>query len=165
MSTLSKRPAFDRLTDFTFRCTSTSMSYRHLELSSSADGTSESPPESDQTLNGFINKAAHSLVYKSMAVLLSIRLDIDGKDETWKSEYPVGDEIGRILKMIGLVLAVMFVISFVIIPSTVVIVLCCCQQSPASGILTTRLVSSSFSYIPFNMSINSRQPLKILFFA
>lgn len=109
------------------------MSYRHLGLSSSGDVSRESPPESDQTLNGFMNKAAHSLVYKSMAVLLSIHLDVDSKDGTWKSEYPVGDEIGRILKMIGLVLAVTCAISFVLIPLTVAVVVCCCQQSSASG--------------------------------
>ncbi|KAI9553488.1 hypothetical protein GHT06_021400 [Daphnia sinensis] len=108
------------------------MSFRHVGLSFSADGNNENPPDSDETVNGFINKAAHSLVYKSMAVLLSIHLDVDSQDGTW-TENPLGNEIGRILKMIGLVLAVTFAISFALIPLTVAVVLCCCQQSPTSG--------------------------------
>ncbi|XP_057378261.1 uncharacterized protein LOC130700237 [Daphnia carinata] len=116
------------------------MSFRQVGLSSSVNGSDQSPPDFNETPNGFINKAANSLVYKSMAVLLSIHLDVASIDGTWKPEYSVGDEIGRILKMIGLVLAVTCAISFVLIPFTVAVVLCCCKQPSNSG---TRALSYS----------------------
>lgn len=80
-------------------------------------------------INGFFQKAAQSLVHKTMGVAIASRLDSEMKSvrsTSSTSEYPIGDRIGEILKAIGLVLIITMVVGFIITPITVFLVLCCC---------------------------------------
>ena len=94
----------------------------------------ESTDESGQTLNGFLNKAAHSLVYKSMAVILLSHLDTDEQEESFATslDHPIGDQIGKILKTVGLTLIVAFAVNFFVVSTMICCGFCCCRN--ASGI-------------------------------
>ena len=101
-----------------------------------AESSTEEPIQFDQKINNFFNKAVHSLVYKSMAVLISTQLDTDDENnESYsESEHPVGDQIGRIFQMISVVLIVGCAVSFVLIPLIAACVFNCCGFS-RSGII------------------------------
>ena len=82
------------------------------------ESSTQVPLQSDQTLNDILNKAVHSIVFKSMAVLISTQFNEanDTNENYSETEYPVGDQIGRILQMTGVVVIVGFAVSFLLIP-------------------------------------------------
>ncbi len=112
-----------------------------LSLVSSSEKTNPDEESSangpGQAVNDFLNKAAHSLVYKSMAVIVLSQLDTGVKDEIndVSSEHPIGDEIGKVLKTISLVLVVTCTVSFAVVPSIMACcgVFCCCRSNNTSG--------------------------------
>jgi hypothetical protein len=90
-----------------------------------AESSTEVPP---QSLNDILNKAVHAVVYKSMAVLISTQLneENDKKENYSETEHPLGDQIGRILQMISVVLIVGMAVSFLLIPLIAACVFRCC---------------------------------------
>ncbi len=82
------------------------------------ESSTQVPLQSDQTLNDILNKAVHSIVFKSMAVLISTQFNEanDTNENYSETEHPVGDQIGRILQMTGVVVIVGFAASFLLIP-------------------------------------------------
>lgn len=101
-----------------------------------AESSTEEPITFDQKINNFLSKAAHSIVYKSMAVLISTQIDTDEENnESYsESEHPVGDQIGRIFQMMSVVLIVGCSVSFILIPLIAACVFNCCGFT-RSGII------------------------------
>lgn len=90
-------------------------------LTSVEANLNETSPTGD-SFSDYVKKAADFIAYSSIDLMISEGSNSHSANST--SEHPLGDETGRILEIIGLIVLITILISFVVVPSVIACILC-----------------------------------------